>query len=70
MNIYLAGPCDTENRTTMVQIASWLRREPNFEVYCPWELKIEDAWNISQENWGVQVFWKDVEVFLQDLFAL
>ena len=61
MKIYLAGPCDTENRTTMMNIAGWLRREPGFEVYCPWELKIEDAWHMSQENWGAQVFWKDVE---------
>lgn len=61
MKIYLAGPCDTENRTTMMNIAWWLRHEPGFEVYCPWEFKIEDAWHMSQENWGAQVFWKDVE---------
>ena len=61
MKIYLAGPCDSENRTIMVQIAQWLRREPNFEVYCPWELKFEDAWEITQEEWSSRVFWADVK---------
>lgn len=61
MKIYLAGPCDSEHRTQMVRIASWLRREPNFEVYCPWELKVENAWNMTQEEWSAEVFWKDVE---------
>ena len=61
MKIYLAGPCDSEHRTQMVRIASWLRREPNFEVYCPWELKIENAWNLTQENWGAEVFWNDIQ---------
>ena len=48
---YLAGPCDTENRTSMVQIAKFLR-EKGAELYCPWELKIEDAWDYSQEEWA------------------
>lgn len=61
MKIYLAGDCSTENRTTMTYIANWLRREPSLEVYCPWEFKIEDAWNMSQENWSTKVFCKDVE---------
>ena len=61
MKIYLAGPCDSENRTTMMTIAERLRHEYQFEIYCPWELKIEDAWSISQENWSAEVFWKDVE---------
>ena len=61
MKIYLAGPCDTENRTTMMNIAGWLRHEPSLEVYCPWELKIEDAWNMTQENWSMKVFWKDFD---------
>lgn len=59
MKIYLAGPCDTENRTMMVQIARYLR-EKEQEVYCPWELKIEDAWDISQEEWAKKVFEADV----------
>lgn len=56
---YLAGPCDTENRTSMVQIAKFLR-EKGAELYCPWELKIEDAWDYSQEEWAHMVFEKDI----------
>lgn len=60
MKIYLAGPCDTENRTIMVTIARILREYGKFEVYCPWELKIENAWDISQEKWAEQVFEADI----------
>ena len=56
---YLAGPCDTENRTFMVQIAKYLR-EKGAEIYCPWELKIEDAWDYPQEEWAHMVFDQDV----------
>lgn len=65
MKIYLAGPCDTENRTTMMNIAWQLRHEPGFEVYCPWELKIEDAWHMSQEEWARKVFEADIKA-IQD----
>ena len=61
MKIYLAGPCDTEHRTIMVKIAERLRREPNLDVYCHWELKIENAWGMSQEDWAREVFEADVE---------
>lgn len=59
MNIYLAGPCDTENRTVMVKIAKMIRNLKH-DVYCPWELKIENAWDYSQEHWARMVFDKDV----------
>lgn len=59
MKIYLAGPCDTENRTKMVQIAKHLRKNGH-EVYCPFELKIENAWDYSQEDWARKVFLSDI----------
>ena len=59
MKIYLAGPCDTDHRTIMVQIAKFFR-EKEQEVYCPWELKIENAWDISQEEWARKVFEADI----------
>jgi len=58
--IYLGGSCSSENRTLMMRIAEALRAEGN-EVYCPFELKIEDAWNMSQERWARKVFVKDTE---------
>lgn len=61
MLIYLAGSCDTENRTTMVKIANQIRELHFCEVYCPWELKIPNAWDISQEKWAQKVFDADVK---------
>lgn len=52
--IYLAGSCSSEDRTRIVRIAEYLR---GFcEVYCPFELKIPNAWNMSQEDWAREVF--------------
>ena len=56
---YIAGPCDSTNRTFMVQVAKYLR-EKGAEIYCPWELKIENAWDYSQEDWAKKVFEADV----------
>ena len=64
MKVYLAGPCDSEHRTLMVRIANYLRNNSHvdyLELYCPWELKIEDAWSYSQEDWANLVFNEDVE---------
>ena len=58
--IYLAGSCASECRTDMVAIAQILRYL-NYEVYCPFELKIEDAWSMSQELWAEKVFKADLE---------
>ena len=60
MKIYLAGPCDTDHRTIMVNVARRLRGW-NREVYCPWELKIENAWDMPQEEWAVKVFNEDIK---------
>ena len=65
MKIYLAGPCDTENRYNMVQIAKVFREYGQYEVYCPWELKIENAWDIPQEIWARKVFEADIKA-IQD----
>ena len=71
MKIYLAGPCDTENRTMMVQIAKIFREYGQYEVYCPWELKIENAWNISQEEWARAVFEADIKAIQEcDVFVM
>lgn len=56
--IYLAGDCSSENRTLMVRIGKYLRRQ-GFEVYCPFELQIENAWDLTQEDWAEKVFYAD-----------
>ena len=71
MKIYLAGPCDTENRTIMVKVARILREYGHYNVYCPWELKIENAWDISQEEWARQVFEEDIKAIQEcDIFFM
>lgn len=59
MKIYLAGSCGTERRTEMMKIAKALRYN-KYEVYCPFELKIENAWDMSQEEWAKKVFDADI----------
>ena len=60
MKIYLAGPCDSENRTVMVNIAKFLTEELKYQVYCPFNLKIENAWDYCQEEWAKKVFDADI----------
>lgn len=57
--IYLGGPCDSEHRTLMVRVAKALRNMGH-DVYCPFELKIENAWDYSQEDWAQMVFNADI----------
>lgn len=71
--VYLAGPCSSEHRTLMKSIADYLRcdslkcfdgskanNEQPFDVYCPFELNIKNAWDMSQEEWAKKVFAHDV----------
>lgn len=58
--IYLAGSCSSEKRTLMTNIAKALRDE-GLDVYCPFELKIPNAWDMSQEEWAMRVFDADIE---------
>ena len=51
---YLAGSCGIERRTEMKRIAEELRKD--YKVYCPFELKIENAWDMPQEVWAQRVF--------------
>ena len=60
MKIYLAGPCDSEHRSTMVSVAKTLR-DLGIDVYCPFELKIENAWDYPQEEWAHKVFNADIQ---------
>jgi nucleoside 2-deoxyribosyltransferase len=68
--IYLAGSCATEQRTDMMKIAKLLRT-CDFEVYCPFELKIPDAWDMSQEAWAQKVFDADIKAIDEcDIFFM
>lgn len=60
MKIYLAGSCSSERRTAMTEVAKTLRAK-GYDVYCPFELKIPNAWDMSQEEWAQRVFDADVK---------
>lgn len=68
--IYLAGSCGSESRTIMKSIANQLR-EMGAEVYCPFELKIPNAWDMCQEEWARKVFDKDIAAIRDcDIFVM
>jgi nucleoside 2-deoxyribosyltransferase len=71
IKIYLAGSCSSEQRTLMQKVASKLRENERIEVYCPFELKIPNAWGMCQEDWAYQVFLKDIEAIGEcDIFLM
>lgn len=57
--IYLAGSCSKDERNRMEEIAAALRAK-GYKVYCPFEFKLPNAWDYSQEDWAKMVFDKDV----------
>lgn len=57
--IYLAGSCSKDQRAVMERIAKLLR-DNGYNLYCPFELKIENAWDYSQEDWAQKVFDADL----------
>ncbi len=61
MNIYLAGSCSKEQRPLMDNVKNKLRTITDTNVYAPWELKIPNAWDYSQEDWARLVFSADVQ---------
>ena len=68
--IYLAGSCASEQRALMKNIAKLLR-DRGEEVYCPFELQIPNAWDMSQEAWSEKVFQSDVAALDNaDLFLM
>lgn len=58
--IYLAGSCGSDDRTFMKRIGRFLRGR-GFEVYCPFELQIPNAWDMPQEDWALHVFEADIK---------
>lgn len=68
MIIYLCGSCGSTERTRMVKVAELLR-SLGYDVYCPFELQIPNAWDISQEDWAKKVFKADIQAILHsDIF--
>ena len=73
MYIYLAGPCDSDHRSLMVNVKKNIEHFINKEtdiIYCPFELKIENAWDLSQEEWSREVFIHDCKAMEDCDFAI
>lgn len=59
MKIYLASTLDIDKRNTMYEALSILRNK-GFDVYAPVELKINNAWDYPNNEWGLMVFQSDI----------
>lgn len=57
--IYLSGSYSSEDRTMMQGIANYLRKW-GYDIYCPFEFKLPNAWDYSQEDWADLVFANDI----------
>lgn len=65
MKIYLASPFfDNKERSTVEEVA-YILRGKNLDVFVPMEHKIENGWDMSNEDWGKAVFDMDKN-FLDD----
>ena len=61
MKVYLASPWFKNNERVMyTQILQKMRAEGH-EVYAPVEHEVPNAWDLSNEEWGRQVFFADIK---------
>ena len=61
MKIYIASAMFTERQQTRINKQAKYLRELGHEVYVPHELKIENADNLSNNDWAHEVFTRDVK---------
>ena len=67
--IYIAGSFNTpEKRAYITRLAEKLRKRGN-KVYVPMENKIENAWSISNAEWGKAVFTEDLKAINKSRFV-
>ena len=61
MKIYLASPWFKNNERVMYSQILNKMREQGHEVYAPIEHEIPNAWDLSNAEWGRQVFFADIK---------
>ena len=61
MKIYLASPWFKNNERVMYSQILNKMREQGHEVYAPIEHEIPNAWDLSNAEWGRQVFFADIQ---------
>ena len=65
MDIYLAGSLHTDELKTRIKtVVNFLRSKGN-NVYSPMELKIPNAWDISNQEWAKKVYDNDINQLLK-----
>jgi nucleoside 2-deoxyribosyltransferase len=57
--IYLAAPFQTKERRKNAIKAKNILISRGFQVYAPWEVVIENAWDYSEADWAYLVFKND-----------
>ena len=65
MRVYLASPWFKNNERVMYSQILNKMREQGHEVYAPIEHEIPNAWDLSNAEWGRQVFFADIQA-IQD----
>lgn len=61
MRIYLTSPFFNTQQRIRMRVILNLLRDSGYEVYAPFEHKIEDGEHLSNDEWGASVFEMDVE---------
>jgi len=59
-NVYLASPLFTEHERNQIMTHARYLRARGYIVYVPMEHQIEDAWNLTNDEWAKKVFEEDV----------
>ena len=60
MTVYLASPFFNKYEKTNMERVLKVLRASGYEVYAPYELKIDNAWNIPNHEWGLNIFIEDI----------
>lgn len=61
MNIYLASSLHTDELKSKINTVVEFLRSKGQNVFSPLEMKIPDAWNLSNAEWAKQVYDNDVK---------
>lgn len=63
MKYYIAGPCDSNNRYIMHEVKQAIEtfKEKDDSIYYPFEFKVENAWDFTQEVWAQKVYDNDIK---------
>lgn len=59
--VYLASPFFTKKEKSIMEAVLFKLRSSGYDVFAPYEFVIPNAWEISNQEWGNQIFKGDVE---------